>query len=82
MVLHVAVPVMIGAVAGILASLVGMMVGSFVIFVWRALFRRNAQPAYARVEQDEESIEAKQSAIPTSAPPAYEDAVVEEKESE
>ncbi|KAI0014584.1 hypothetical protein F4780DRAFT_784967 [Xylariomycetidae sp. FL0641] len=36
---HVLLPIAIGVLAGITASVIGMMVGTLVVFVWRALFR-------------------------------------------
>lgn len=51
--LHVLVPIALGMAVGITASLLGVLVGNFAIFVWRALFRRNSPRVYSRVPQED-----------------------------
>ncbi|KZL78916.1 hypothetical protein CI238_11476 [Colletotrichum incanum] len=43
---HILLPVLIGIVAGVSVSIIGMMVGTFVVCLWRVFVRR--QPAFAR----------------------------------
>jgi hypothetical protein len=89
-VLHVFMPVMIGVVVGITTSLLGMIVGHFIVFVWRMLFRRGQRGQYTRVQQEagEEDESIKEFLAPQGPPPMYEDApkyeevVVDEKASE
>jgi len=59
---------------GIVASLVGVIIGQLAIFLWRALFRRNQQPSeYQKVDQVE-AAEGKEDPEALLAPPVYEDA--------
>lgn len=80
---HVFIPITIGVVVGITASLVGMIVGHIAIFLWRIVFRRGERAAYHRVQQ-EESVATKEEQEFALPPPVYEDApayvaVVDEK---
>ncbi|GKT96116.1 LOW QUALITY PROTEIN: hypothetical protein Ct61P_13966 [Colletotrichum tofieldiae] len=43
---HILLPVLIGIVAGVSVSIIGMMVGTFVVCLWRVFVRR--QPPFAR----------------------------------
>jgi len=91
-VLHVFIPIMIGVVVGVTTSLIGMVVGHLIIFIWRVLFRRGQRGQYHRVQQEavdkEEDDETKsflnhQGPPPTyEEAPAYEEAVADEKTSE
>jgi hypothetical protein len=92
-VLHVFIPIMIGVVVGVTTSLIGMVVGHIIIFVWRVLFRRGQRGQYRKVQQEEtlakdEDDETKsfvnhQGPPPTyEEAPAYEAAVVDEKASQ
>jgi len=86
--LHVLVPIAIGMVVGIIASVLGVLAGNFIIFVWRILFRRNHPRVYAQVPQEDttagETEKTKSLADGVmqveEAPPVYEEVVVEPKE--
>ncbi|OTA99123.1 hypothetical protein M426DRAFT_325420 [Hypoxylon sp. CI-4A] len=39
---HILLPVAIGILAGVAASIIGMMAGTFVVFVWRSVVRRGS----------------------------------------
>lgn len=67
---HVFVPVLIGVVVGITASLIGMVVGHFAIFLYRTVFRRAQYVQYQNVEQDESKFFMEHQ----GPPPVYEDA--------
>ena len=71
---HVVIPIFLGVAMGIVASLVGVIIGQLAIFLWRALFRRNQQPSeYQKVDQVE-AAEGKEDPEALLAPPVYEDA--------
>jgi len=81
--LHVLVPIAIGMVVGITASVLGVLAGNFVIFVWRVLFRRNTPRVYAQVPQEDATVgETEKIKIiigdeqqEEKAPPVYEEVV-------
>ncbi|RFU32409.1 hypothetical protein B7463_g3922, partial [Scytalidium lignicola] len=79
--LHVVVPLAIGVMVGITASFVGFLAATFVVFLWRLLFRRNRAPAYDQVPQEDtvaEESEKSKIALQEEqmeAPPVYEEAV-------
>jgi hypothetical protein len=76
--IHVLLPISVGVLAGMTASLVGMLVGQFVVMVWRSLFRRSA---YIEVQQEDLDEEAKRYFIQRAGPPpVYEDIVVEKSD--
>ena len=80
-VLHVFVPIMIGVVVGVTTSLIGMVAGHLIIFVWRVFFRRGQRGQYHRVKQEEslaemEDDETKSSLNNRGPPPTYEEAPV------
>lgn len=72
-VFHVFIPIMIGVVVGMSAGLVGLVVGHFIVFVWRVVFRRGQRAQYSRVEQEEYIVSPKE-AESDLPPPVYEDA--------
>ncbi|KAK5626807.1 hypothetical protein RRF57_002522 [Xylaria bambusicola] len=91
----VLVPVMFGIVAGISASLLGMMVSTFIVFVWRRFFRRSSgrsshrcRYAHKASRHEHAAAEEKSGLLNgeenVEAPPAYVDAndVVEDKKVE
>jgi hypothetical protein len=80
-VLHVFIPVLIGIMVGITASLIGMVAGHIVIFVWRTVFRRGQRQQYTQVKQQEagDDEEVKGFLTPQEPPPEYEVVVIEEK---
>ncbi|KAI1408537.1 hypothetical protein F5Y13DRAFT_107589 [Hypoxylon sp. FL1857] len=45
---HILLPVAIGILAGVAASILGMMVGTFVVFLWRLVFRRGSSRRHHR----------------------------------
>ncbi|KAI1140802.1 hypothetical protein F5Y05DRAFT_374980 [Hypoxylon sp. FL0543] len=45
---HILLPVAIGILAGVAASILGMMVGTFVVFLWRLVFRRGGSRRHHR----------------------------------
>lgn len=79
---------------GVTASLLGMVVGHLVVFVWRALFRHGSnQRYYSELHQEEvaeeEGDDESKGLVEHQGPPpvyedapAYEDAVADEKASE
>ena len=82
---------MIGVVVGVTTSLIGMVVGHLIVFLWRVLFRRGQRGQYRKVQQEETAAEEDEtkSFIEHHGPPptyeeapAYEEAVVSEKASE
>jgi hypothetical protein len=83
--LHILIPVFIGVVAGFTASLIGMIVGQAVVFLWRTFYRRGRKGAYSKVQQDETTVsrkggdEAQAFLEHQGPPPVYEDVVVDEK---
>ena len=82
-VLHVFIPLLIGCMVGIAASLIGMVVGHTAIFAWRLLFRRGQNQRYTRVLQSDVAVvddeENKKSLESQAPPPVYSDVVVDEK---
>jgi hypothetical protein len=86
--MHVVIPVLIGVMVGITASLLSMIVGHIAIFVWRLLFRRNTpRQQYTKVQQEEAAVddvvdETKAFMAHQGPPPMYEEAVIIEKVSE
>lgn len=68
------IPALLGIVGGLVASIIGMMVGQFLVFLWFRFVRRNQRGPYARIvlveeaEQDE-----KEGLIEGEAPPTYEE---------
>ncbi|KAK3394105.1 hypothetical protein B0H63DRAFT_35773 [Podospora didyma] len=78
---HILLPVLIGIVAGVSVSLIGMVVGTLIVSLWRTFFRRRsphhhrrshshhkAAPKEAVVEEEKSGLMSNQ-----AAPPAYED---------
>lgn len=90
LVLHIFVPVLIGVMFGITASLIGMVVGHIAIFLWRITFRRGQLgqcssrcSRYSKVESTETlDDEAKGLMENQGPPPEYEVAVKDEKTEE
>ncbi|KAG0645113.1 hypothetical protein D0Z07_9253 [Hyphodiscus hymeniophilus] len=73
--LHVFVPIMIGVVVGVTTSLVGMVVGHLIVFLWRAVFRRGQRGQHHRVQEVVvEDGEEKAFLEPQCPPPTYEEA--------
>jgi len=86
-VFHIFVPVLIGIAAGITASFLGMVVGSLVVLVWRAVFRRGGQGTYSRVHgvevDDEEKVDMdiKEPLVEHQGPPpVYEEVIIVDEE--
>lgn len=76
-VVAILIPVMVGIFAGLTVSMVGLLVGKLIVFLW-IKFARGGQRGYARVALDEE---AEQPAVVqkdqdefVEGPPVYEDA--------
>ncbi|KAH8588100.1 hypothetical protein B0O99DRAFT_478225, partial [Bisporella sp. PMI_857] len=67
LVFHVFIPIIIGVVMGITASLVGMIAGHFVLFLWRTFVRRGKKDQQVQAE-DSKGLLANQ-----SPPPVYEE---------
>jgi len=87
-VFHIFVPILIGIAAGITASFLGMVVGSLVVLVWRAVFRRGGRGAYSRVQDaevdDEERVDTdnKGSLVEHQGPPPlYEEVIIIDEKS-
>lgn len=79
--LHVLIPVFIGIIAGFTASMIGMLVGRTVVFIWRTFYRRGQQGAYINVRQDETACvekgeEAKSFMEHEEQPPVYDDVII------
>ncbi|KAI1402639.1 hypothetical protein F4819DRAFT_274282 [Hypoxylon fuscum] len=79
---HILLPVAVGILAGVAASILGMMVGTLVVFVWRLMFRRGgsrrhhrhghhhkASHAEAVVDEEKSGLMAHEEEV--EAPPAY-----------
>jgi hypothetical protein len=84
---HVLLPILVGIVAGVSVSLIGMMVGTCIIAVWRTFFRRNHHRhhhhvghAHHRDVQKEAALEEEKTGLmaESEAPPAYEDGTVKQ----
>jgi len=81
------IPLLIGVMVGITASLLGMAVGHIAIFIWRMLFRRGQRQKCTKAQQEEDAVEdvtdeAKSLIEHQGPPPVYEEVVVVEKASE
>lgn len=74
----VVIPMLIGIVAGVGACVLGTMVGSLIVFVWRAVYRRG-QRGYCCCRVQQEAIDVKAPLLEEESPPAYEDDVADEK---
>ena len=83
-VLHVFIPIMIGVVVGVTTSLIGMVAGHLIVFIWRTLFRRGQRGQYCRLQQEVivEDGDDKKFLEPQGPPPIYEAVLVDEKASE
>lgn len=87
-VMHIFIPVLIGIMVGITASLIGMVAGHVVIFAWRMLFRRGckgscSKRACGKVEQAETTDDETKSFLAHQGPPPeYEIVVKHEKTAE
>ncbi|KAF9871510.1 hypothetical protein CkaCkLH20_10921 [Colletotrichum karsti] len=90
---HILLPVLIGIVAGVSVSIIGMMVGTFVVCLWRVFVRR--QPPFARrhcrrrarrASHREAAAAEEKDGLMTAetqeAPPAYKDDVEEATKTE
>ena len=75
-VLHVFIPIMIGVVVGVTTSLIGIVVGHLIVFIWRVLFRRGQRGQYHRVQPETlyENGKDKTFSEPQGPPPSYEEA--------
>ncbi|KAL3418959.1 hypothetical protein PVAG01_09180 [Phlyctema vagabunda] len=93
LVLHIFIPIAVGVMAGITASIVGMAAGQFAIYLWRVLFRRGSHSCtYSTIDQEEtmakdQDEEARDFHEHQSPPPVYDDAptyeaVMDEKSSQ
>jgi hypothetical protein len=88
--LHVLVPIFVGIVAGFTASLLGLIVGQAIVFLWRKLYRRGQKGSYSKVQQKEFSTkiaeatedESKSFLEHQDPPPKYENIVEDEKTAE
>ncbi|TAQ84543.1 hypothetical protein B7494_g7121 [Chlorociboria aeruginascens] len=80
LVLLVFIPAMVGIVAGIAASLVGMVTGRLIVFVWRTIRSRGSKAAYCKVDQEDVTIdeddESKSFLDHQGPPPVYEESLV------
>lgn len=92
---HVLFPILIGIVAGISASIIGMMFGTLIVLLWRTFFRRSGSKSshrcrYAhKASKDESAIPEEKSGLlneqeDVEAPPAYMEATpaITDKKSE
>ncbi|GAP87212.1 hypothetical protein SAMD00023353_2300500 [Rosellinia necatrix] len=86
---HILFPLLIGIVAGISASIIGMMVGTLIVFLWRTFFRRHgSQRSHGcrfahKAPKNERAADEEKSGLlndqeEVEAPPAYVDANVAE----
>jgi hypothetical protein len=83
-VMHIFIPVLIGIMVGVTVSLIGMVVGHILIFLWRITFRRGQSSQcrkYTRLAEVEATTddEAKSFLQHQGPPPEYEVVVQEEK---
>jgi len=68
------IPAMLGIVGGLVASIIGMMVGQGLVYVWYRFVRGNQRGPYARVELVEEAEDDEKEAISEGeCPPKYEE---------
>ena len=88
-VLHVFIPIMIGVVVGVTVSLVGMVAGHLIVFLWRVLYRRGQRGQCRRVQQEVAGDDETKSFLEHQGPPptyedapAYEEHMVDDKDSE
>jgi len=89
--MHVLIPISIGVIAGIVTSFIGMLVGQFLVFLWRTFYRRG-QIGYASIEvtdEDDDSDtdydygdETKSFIQHQGPPPVYEDVIIVEQKTE
>ena len=89
--MHVLIPISIGVIAGIVTSFIGMLVGQFIVLLWRTFYRRG-QIRYASVEVNDEddnsdndcdySDETKTFIQHQGPPPVYEDVIIVEQKTE
>jgi hypothetical protein len=80
--LRVIIPVFIGMALGLSASLIGMLIGNLIVFVWRALYRKDHRAHYGKVEMEESMDVMKdtsEDARDQSPPPYDEVSQVDEK---
>lgn len=76
--LHIVLPILIGVIAGVSVSLIGMVVGTMIVFTWRMFFRRphhrhrgrlhKAAPKEAAATEEKSGLMEHQ-----DPPPSYED---------
>ena len=68
------IPALLGIVGGLVASIIGMMVGQFLVFLWFRFVRRNQRGPHARIVLVEEAAaDEKEGLIDGEAPPNYEE---------
>lgn len=86
--IHILVPVFVGIAVGMTASIIGMVVGHTLVFLWRTFYRRGQKGSYSKVQQrectlEDDNEETKSFLEHHGPPPVYEDVIlVEEKISE
>ncbi|KAI0394526.1 hypothetical protein F5Y17DRAFT_427664 [Xylariaceae sp. FL0594] len=79
---HVILPVLVGIVAGIFVGLLSLMLGSFIVYLWRGIFRRRTSSSHrcrharkvastTTAADDEKSGLMAHQEDPSEAPPAY-----------
>ncbi|KAI8623134.1 hypothetical protein F5Y19DRAFT_459648 [Xylariaceae sp. FL1651] len=79
---HILLPVLIGILAGVSASIIGMMAGTFAVFIWRMFYRRSGSRSshrcrYAhKAAKEEIAVDGEKSGLmadqeEVEAPPAY-----------
>lgn len=84
---HIILPVLIGIVAGVSVSLIGMAVGTLIVSAWKVVRRHKHKRHHHRRHHSHKSVQIEPSVIeekqtlmdnvePEDAPPAYEDQVV------
>ncbi|KAK4042186.1 hypothetical protein C8A01DRAFT_33818 [Parachaetomium inaequale] len=81
---HILLPVLIGIVAGVSVSLVGMAVGTVIVSLWRVLFRRRRHSHHShhhKAARKEAVFEEEKSGLMAyqDAPPSYEEQEEEEE---
>ena len=68
LVMHVVFPMMVGVAAGMTASLVGMVLGQLVVFLWRRYYRGDRRGPYILLVDEEEKAPSYEDAVSSSYP--------------
>lgn len=77
------IPALLGIVGGLVASIIGMMVGQGLVYLWFRFVRRNQRGPYSRIALAEEAVEEeKEVLIEGESPPDYDELEVAKNDKE